>query len=359
VGVRVVVCLGILLVVSTVPCEVAAQDAPASMHDEHASAGGSPAIHLQGFMDLDYVQTDDHKAVDGFTLGQFVGHLSASLGKKVTFFAETSFTAQQTGFTVEVERAIVRYDYNDHFKISLGKYHTPINYWNIAYHHGLWLQTSVARPEMIKVGGTFEPVHFVGLLAEGSISSPTLGLKYNVGVGNGRSTLIGRAGDAGDVNRNRAWLARLYSRPAATPGLEFGGSVYHDLVPNGGSGVPELITSAYVALTSETPEIIAEFADVRHQDPKTLLDYHSKAGYVQVAYRFTEAPRWKPYARIEKLTADVAEPVFGGLDTRIASSGVRFELTDQAAVKAEYRWSRRFGDTRGVNAVYLQTAFTF
>jgi len=358
--VRVVVCLGLLLVVCALPRAVAAQDA-APQHDEHAPSGLSPSIHMQGFMDIDYVKSDDPnpKTVDGFSLGQFVGHLSGSLGNKVTFFGETSVTAQQTGFTVELERAILRYDYNDHFKISLGKYHTPINYWNIAFHHGLWLQTTVARPEMIKVGGTFEPVHFIGLLAEGTISSPTLGLNYNLGVGNGRSTLIGRAGDAGDVNRNRAWLARLYSRPAATPGLELGGSVYHDLVPNGGSGVPELITSAYVALTSEKPEVIAEFADVRHHDPTTLIDYHSKAGYAQVAYRLPHAPRWKPYARVEKLDANVAEPVFGGLDTRIALSGVRFELSDLAAVKAEYRWTRRLGDPRGINALYLQTAFVF
>lgn len=356
---RVVAGLGILLIVCAVPRGVAAQDAAAQTHDEHAASALSPAIHIQGFMDINYVQSDDAKAVDGFTLGQFAGHLGASLGNKVTFFAETSVTAQQTGFAVELERAILRYDYNDHFKISLGRYHTPINYWNIAYHHGLWLQTPVSRPEMIKVGGTFEPVHFVGLLAEGTVSSPTLGLSYNLGVGNGRSTLIQRAGDAGDVNRNRAWLARLYARPAATPGLEFGGSVYHDLVPNGGPGVPELIASAYVALTSETPEIIAEFADVRHHDPTTLADYHSKAGYVQVAYRVPQAPRWKPYLRVEKVAADVGEPVFGGLDTRIASAGVRCELSDQAALKAEYRWSRRLGDPRPVSALYLQTAFTF
>jgi hypothetical protein len=72
-----------------------------------------------------------------------------------------------------------------------------------------------------------------------------------------------------------------------------------------------------------------------------------------------QAPRWKPYARFEKLDSNVAEPVFGGLDTRIALSGVRFELSDLAALKAEYRWTRRLGDPRGINALYLQTAFVF
>jgi len=38
---------------------------------------------------------------------------------------------------------LIRYDYNDFFKLSFGRYHTPINYWNTAFHHGLWLQTTI------------------------------------------------------------------------------------------------------------------------------------------------------------------------------------------------------------------------
>ena len=88
---------------------------------------------------------------------------------------------------------------------------------------GLWLQTPVSRPEMIRGGGTFQPVHFVGLLAEGNISSPAAGLGYNVGIGNGRGAVISRGGDSGDVNRNRAWVAKLFARPGALYGIEFGG----------------------------------------------------------------------------------------------------------------------------------------
>jgi hypothetical protein len=59
---------------------------------------------------------------------------------------------------------MVRYDFSDQFKISAGRFHTPIGYWNTAFHHGSWLQTSVARPEMIKFGSRFIPTHFVGLI---------------------------------------------------------------------------------------------------------------------------------------------------------------------------------------------------
>ena len=318
-----------------------------------------PTLHLRGFTNIDFQHTDGVQLPDGFALGQFVAHLSSSLGRKVTFFGETSFTARAETFTVEVERAILRYDYNDHFKISVGRYHTPINYWNTTFHHGLWLQTTVARPEMIVGGGTFQPVHFVGLLAEGSLSSPTAGLGYNVGVGNGRGAILSRAGDAGDVNTNRAWVAKLYARPAALYGVELGAAAYHDLVTVSKTpGFPELISSAYVALALETPEIIAEFSNVRHHDRTTLLDFNSQAFYVQVASRLSRWPAWKPYARFEQLMAEKGEPVFGELDTAVSTVGMRYELADLAAVKVEYRQTRWLGVPH-LNGIYVQTAFTF
>src|SRR5205809_5165071 len=81
------------VLVLAVPCAAAAQDP-----DEHAAtaAAAGRSLHVQGFMDLNYLQSDDRAATDGFSLGQLAMHLSSDLGNKVSFFAETSFTAQQT-----------------------------------------------------------------------------------------------------------------------------------------------------------------------------------------------------------------------------------------------------------------------
>ncbi len=138
-----------------------------------------PSLQIRGFADVDFSATDQHGSTSGFNLGQFVLHIASPLSQKVSYFGEISFTAQPAGFNLEVERSVVRYDYNDFFKISFGPYHTPINYWNTAFHHGLWLQTMVSRPEMIQFGGRFLPVHFVGVLAEGNIPSGGVGLGYN------------------------------------------------------------------------------------------------------------------------------------------------------------------------------------
>ena len=182
---RVISAVACLVLMTTGPAMLdAAAQAPATppaMDDHGLPQADGPSLHLRGFTDINFAQTDQNSTVpNGFTVGQFALHLSSSLGKKVSFFGETSFTARSNTYTVEVERVIIRYDYNDHLKISAGRYHTPINYWNTAFHHGFWLQTTIDRPEMIVGGGTFQPVHFIGVLAEGLISSPTAGLGYNV-----------------------------------------------------------------------------------------------------------------------------------------------------------------------------------
>src|SRR6267378_319093 len=194
--------------------EAGASPAPASRSEHMGTATEEreaqihyPSLQIRGFGDVDFSATDQKGSVSGFNLGQLVLHLASPLSQKVSYFGEVSFTAQPNTYELSVERTIIRYDYNDYFKMSFGKYHTPIGYWNAAFHHGAWLQTTIARPQIVKFGGTFTPVHFVGVLAEGSIPSGGLGLAYNAGIGNGRSSLLSKASDSGDINDNRAWVA--------------------------------------------------------------------------------------------------------------------------------------------------------
>jgi hypothetical protein len=345
--------------------QAVAAAAPATAMDAHdnippTSEEHYPSLRIRGFGDLDFSATDSRTQHSGFNLGQFTLHLASPLSKRISYFGEIAFIAQPNGFNVELERSLVRYDYNDLFKISFGKYHTPVNYWNTAYHHGLWLQTTISRPDMIQFGGMFLPVHFVGLLAQGSIPSGPLGLGYDAGVGNGRGLNIARAGDAGDVNNNRAWVANLYARPPKLDGLQFGGSVYQDKITLAKSpDYRELITSAHLIWTKESPEFMAEFANVRHRNVITSQAFNSKAFYVQFAYRLPgEAKPWKPYYRYDFITAPVNEPVFGDLGVQRSTLGVRYDISDLAAFKAEYRNTLQPGQSRA-NGLFLQTSFTF
>ena len=162
-----------------------------------------PAAHFRGFADVNFAATDNHlsddgKSHDGFSLGNLVGHVNASLGGKFSFFGEVNVTGVDNRFSIDVARAFVRYDYNDRLKISAGRYHAPIGYWNVAFHRGLWLQTTIFRPDIIREEW-FQPDHFVGVMAEGLLVTRA-GLGYIAGYGNGRDSDLGPSGlDAGDL----------------------------------------------------------------------------------------------------------------------------------------------------------------
>ena len=343
---------------------------PMEAHVDQAAVGQMethfPSLQFRGFADMDFSATDQKGTTSGFNLGQLDLHLASPLSRKISYFGEMTFNAHPNGYTVEVERSIIRYDYNDYFKISFGRYHTPIGYWNTAYHHGAWLQTTIDRPEMVKVGGTFTPVHFVGALAEGHIPSGGAGLSYSVGVGNGRGEIISRPGDAGDNNNNRAWVANVFARPVKLYGLQFGASVYRDKITLAGVGdFREWISSAHLVWTKGDPEFLAEFANVNHRRVLTNLTSNSQAFYVQMAYRLPWMEKTlKPYYRFEYIHTPQSEVVFGNLDLVESIAGLRYDISSYAAFKSEYRHTSRnvlqtptFNGI--VNGLFLQTSFTF
>jgi hypothetical protein len=342
-----------------------------------------PFLKIAGFADVDFSATNLHGASGGFgaqTLlaqhsgfeeGQFVLHFTSALSPKVTVFSELSLTARSDagtgatpapGFNPEVERIIIRYDLNDYFKVSFGRYHTPINYWNTAFHHGAWLQTTISRPEMTQFGGSFIPVHFVGSLVEGSVPANGWNLHYEVGVGNGRGAVISRDGDFSDINNSRATLVNLFVKPQFLFGAQAGASFYHDqLSPTTAPAAEEWIQSGHLVWAKETPEFIAEFANVTHKPNAGGVTSNSQAGYVQTAYRLPSKLKvLKPYYRFEYIHVPQSDPIFRSVVPTFSGStaGIRYDISSFAAFKAEYRnYSRRA--LPSIYGVFLQTAFTF
>lgn len=348
---------------------------PVAHAEAHSGSEGYPRLHVIGFADVNFFATDEDIAAptSGFLQGQFILHFTSQLGERLTFLAETSLSARRDaatsaaahGYNAEVERAILKYSQSDALKLSVGRYHTPISYWNVAVHHGQWLQTTVSRPEMIQFGGQFLPVHFVGVLGEGSASVGRWTVEYNAGLGNGRSSVISRGGDAGDVNDGRALVGGLSVRPDRPFGAQAGLSVYRDLVtlPPVGARARELrewILAGHLVLTKERPEILAEFAQVWHTDRRTNRTTRSGAWYVQVAYRLEGGgSRWKPYGRWEEVGVAAADEAYAALaDRRGFLLGVRFDPADLVALKAEYR-RQRTAERPYVDALFTQVAFTF
>jgi hypothetical protein len=362
-----VLCLGSALRVEAQP----AHPAPPTDQTTREAQPEYPSLHLSGFADINFAAQNRSEGARGFTEGQFTLHLVSALSPRVAFFGEVTFSPRAdagtgsppaTGFNAEVERAIIRFDQSDELKVSFGRYHTPINWWNTAFHHGQWLQTTISRPEMVQFGGRFIPVHFVGALAEGVFPSGGWNINYQAGIGNGRGGIISRAGDAGDVNDQPAFLLNVSTKPDRAFGLQVGGSVYADRVTV--AGRPEFnerIVSAHAVWQREDPEIIAEIADVHHELVGGGLSTSNLAYYFQAAYRLpSTAKLWKPYFRFEHIGIDSNDAVFAGVPRLDGSTiGVRYDISTYAAIKTEGRIRRRIADQPRTNGWFLQIAFTF
>ena len=319
-----------------------------------------PLVRAMAFGDFNYLVTD-RDVQEGFRMGQMVGHVIADLDDRFKFFGEVSVTGTDTGYSIEVERAMVRYDFADELKISAGRFHTPIGYWNTAFHHGSWLQTSVARPEMIKFGSRFIPIHFVGLIVEGSSPGSPLGLGYSVGIGNGRAANIARAGDAGDVNDRRAWVARVRSRPISIVGLELGATFHSDRMQALDlSEVNERIFAFHAALDRDAPEILAEYAHVSHHPVAGTGGFPgSDAYYIQFGYRLSDSfGSAKPYVRVEQVVVASGDDVFAPLTLNYDGViiGVRYDPRVFLALRLEYRWEQ-FEALESANSLYAQVSF--
>jgi hypothetical protein len=330
-----------------------------------------PSLHLSGFGNVDFSAQDKSEGPRGFSAGQFVLHLASALSPRVNFFGEMSFTPRAdagtgnpaaTGFNAEVERLIIRFDHSDRLKVSFGRYHTPINWWNTAYHHGAWLQTTISRPEMTQFGGKFIPVHFVGALVEGGIPAGGLNLNYQAGIGNGRGNVISRGGDAGDNNARPAYVANVFAKPDKAFNLQVGGSLYADRVSV--PGQPEFneqIVAGYAVWHREDPELIAEIANVRHERVGGFPSTSNLAYYAQAAYRLPgRGHLWKPYYRFEHIGIDAADTVFAGVPNLDGSTlGIRFDISTYAAIKTEVRSRKRVPEQPRTNGWFLQICFTF
>jgi len=84
---------------------------------------------------------------------------------------------------VEVERTSSGTTTTTYSRSPSGLSHAD-RHWNTAFHHGSWLQTTIARPEMVRFGGTFIPcILWVPGGREYSIGRSGAG--YSAGVGNG------------------------------------------------------------------------------------------------------------------------------------------------------------------------------
>jgi hypothetical protein len=293
------------------------------------------------------------------------------LGPFVLRLIEFIFERDSNGdLTTDIERLQIGYSFENGTTAWLGRFHTPLGYWNTAYHHGQQLQLSVLRPQFIDFEdhGGILPVHTVGLLGTGAVNTGGSRVSYDLYVGNApfirENTLtpndIGRVESGAAVGFNLGYLFG-----GSADGLKIGihgyrGDIRDDATPSNSTQVN--IFGAYAGLDSPLWEVIAEYYNFRNQDLSGGTGrYSSWAGFAQAGRRFD---LWVPYARVERASLNQADKYFvmqsSGRSYSRASIGLRYDLTPDSALKAELgRTTREESTTVEFNQLLMQWAIRF
>jgi hypothetical protein len=336
-------------------------------------------LRIRGFGDVNLHGDNYHPAglpgdKTAFTLGQLNLFVTSDISDKFKFLSEIVFEAGpdniygvtrgvENTFSVDVERYLLTFSQNEYFNLSAGRYHTAIGYYNTAYHHSTWLQTTTGRPLLFAFEdqGGILPIHNVGVEAYGSVPSGSLGLHYVAEVGNGRESRSPLTEEpvqnVVDDSNGKAVNFELFARPTKIPGLQFGFSAYRDrLVPDTQPvTVGETILAAHAIYSTPNFEWLNEALVVRHT-PDGGHTYQTPGWYSQISRRFGS---YRPYFRYQYINASPNEPIFPDIGLRAGpSAGLRYDASESVALKLQYDFTS-LRNQSSVQGLQAQVGFTF
>ena len=331
-------------------------------------------LRMRGFGDINLHGDNRRGDTTSFTLGQLNLFVTSDISERFKFLSEIIFEGgpdniygvtkgQNNTFSVDVERYLVEYSQSDYFKLAAGRWHTAIGYYNTAYHHSTWFQTSADRPFLFAFEdrGGILPIHSVGISASGLVPSGRLGLHYVAEAGNGRASRSALTQEPVqnviDDQNHKAYNLALFARPEVVPGLQVGFSAYRDLLsPINLPRIDETILAAHAVFARPSFEWLNEALVIRHAPFGSARVFHTPGFYTQVSKKFGS---YRPYFRYQYVNASNAEPVFPEIKLRQGPSvGVRFDASESVALKLQYDYTA-LRQQPAVSALAMQIGFTF
>jgi hypothetical protein len=360
-------------------------DVPHDWHDVHG-------IQWRGFGEVDYQVLNQRKpelAAGGFVGGSagnfytddFGLFITSRLTDKASVLAEIIFEeGDAQSYSVDLRRMLLNYDYNNHMKVSFGRYQTNIGYYNWAFRSAAWLQTTADRPLVMQYAsqGGLLPTQAIGVSVTGAIPSGKLGLNYVAEYGSSdtnRPDLNGDGQVTDDNNGNHVNVG-FFLRPDAVPGLQIGTSYYHDQISNNdvnaltGALAPPLpgvlapsarygqtIVNAYAVYVAHGFEFLNEGFLIRQALIGGSLHFDNPAFYSQFS---KQLGRVRPFFRYQYVNANSnPNSIFDDVGLRYGPSfGVRYDPNNYIALKAQLDHTAREGQP-DLNGLQLQFAFTF
>jgi len=354
-------------------------------------------MELQGFSDVTYTY-DWHKqpakASDPNTngtvaLGELDFFARANLSDRVDFLTEFNFSADPNtnDGAVDIERLQIGYLFSDALKIQAGRFHNVLSYWNMTYHHGRQLYTTVNRPDFVHFedDGGLIPTHLVGLAAGGHVDTRMGEFEYDIMGGNGPrvqnvdcTTTCGGGSlspnSTGDDSKNKTGSFMLRWTPKGLLrglGMGISGNIQQLRFYEADGITPVTIVSPDGTLTDVVNQQIygvnltylahhIEFLSEGYQFRDYNYHGQSYLDYVWYTQLGIKINRFTPYSRFERWTVLANDPYFVALGTEDMSktiAGIRFDLIPSSSIKVEAQWINT--PSIKYNEAAIQWAFAF
>ena len=318
-------------------------------------------IKISMFADIGLLLSENFTTNEVQT-GQLVFHTSANLTNGFSALTEVTLDSTPEPMAT-VQRLIFHWEKNDALKLSAGRYHLPLTWWNTTAHHGLWLQTTARRPRMLDYENSFIPNHAIGVFASGNLPVlRALGIRYNVALSggsddhhsHGASTTMEEMDTMESAETSAATInALLALEPPAFPYLRVGVSGLLEPDVGGHAADTTRVLASHMAYTSDRPELIVEGVLVSHETVGSAHDSaahdsaahdsatrNSFAGYVQLAWRMSSwGGRLKPYSRFEYVKVHQSDPnLQNSADFTGLLGGLRVDLNRSISLKFDTNW---------------------
>ena len=85
-------------------------------------------------------------APSAFALGVVDTMIHGRLSREFSVLVEVAYEDSGDSFGFDVERLMLKFEPTTWFQVSVGRFHTPLGYWNTAYHHARWMYSATEAP---------------------------------------------------------------------------------------------------------------------------------------------------------------------------------------------------------------------
>lgn len=340
------------------------EDGDASVEEQESGLGlttrygGARAI-FNLYCDLGFLYANPPEAQhanSSFGFGSIDLFGTGQLSERVQVLTETVLEGSDNEIGLDQERLWASWTLNDYFYAKCGLEHLPTSRWNRIYHHGKWLQMTIERPLLARFedDGGILAKHYVGLEVGGHVDGSPGRLEYMAIVSNGRGKTPDNRQVIFDENNAKAFDAALAFVPSPLRGLRIGGAFRFDEIPADPANpartlsIRELQGNVNLEWKSDSNqtgqfEVLAEAILLSHKDRTGGRTFNHTAAYFQTGYRITDL-RLTPYVRFDLRAMRRSDPYYepenSDLDMWEQLFGLRYDITDNAALKFEVGFGR-------------------